>query len=98
MDVRTEYKGVGKLGWFMLKTSTVTSPPSEGEPAGTFDKYWVVHVRSRGKQHEVLLRPKHQRSLKTVSPGVSLLLSYSGISPNTCSGLCDHGRLIHNTA
>ena len=27
-------KGVGKLGWFMSKTYTATSPPREGEPAG----------------------------------------------------------------
>ena len=34
-DTRIEYKGVGKLGWFVSKTSTSTSPPREGEPAGT---------------------------------------------------------------
>ena len=28
-------KGVGKLGWFMSRTQTLTSPPREGEPAGT---------------------------------------------------------------
>ena len=28
-------KGVGKLGWFMSKTSTVASPPREGEPSET---------------------------------------------------------------
>ena len=33
---RTERKGVCKLGWFMCKTKTVTSPPREGELAGTF--------------------------------------------------------------
>ena len=26
---------MGKLGWFMFKTSTVTCPSREGEPAGT---------------------------------------------------------------
>ena len=26
---------MGKLGWFMSKTSTATSPPHEGEPYGT---------------------------------------------------------------
>ena len=26
---------VGKLGWFMSKTQTATSPPREGEPAAT---------------------------------------------------------------
>ena len=25
---------MGKLGWFMSKTSTATSPPREGEPVG----------------------------------------------------------------
>ena len=30
IDTRTEYKGVGKLGWFMS-----TSPPREGESVGT---------------------------------------------------------------
>ena len=34
-DTRTEQKGVGKLGWFVSKTSTAASPPREGEPAGT---------------------------------------------------------------
>ena len=28
-------KGVGKLGWFMPRTQILTSPPCEGEPAGT---------------------------------------------------------------
>ena len=28
-------KGVGKLGWFISRTQTLTSPPREGEPAGT---------------------------------------------------------------
>ena len=27
--------GVGKLGWFMSKTKTATSPSREGEPTGT---------------------------------------------------------------
>ena len=31
-------KRVGKLGWFMSKTKTATSPPREGEPAGTYLK------------------------------------------------------------
>ena len=35
IDTRTESKGVGNLGWFMSKTLTATSPPREGEPAGT---------------------------------------------------------------
>ena len=34
IDTRTEQKGMGKLDWFMSKTSA-TSPPREGEPAGT---------------------------------------------------------------
>ena len=28
-------KGVGKLGWFMSETKTATSPPREGQSAGT---------------------------------------------------------------
>ena len=32
IDTRTEYIGMGKHGWFM---SLSTSPPREGEPAGT---------------------------------------------------------------
>ena len=28
---------MGKLGWFMSKTETTTSPPREGRPAGTED-------------------------------------------------------------
>ena len=32
---KNRVKGVGKLGWFMSKTQTLTSPPREGEPAGT---------------------------------------------------------------
>ena len=36
IDTVTEYeKGVAKLGWFISLTDTVTSPPREGEPAGT---------------------------------------------------------------
>ena len=35
IDIKTEQKAVGKLGWFMSKTLTVTSPPREGEPVGT---------------------------------------------------------------
>ena len=35
-DTRTEGKGVGKFGWFLCRTETVTSPPREGEPAGTY--------------------------------------------------------------
>ena len=34
INVRTQVKGVGNLSWFM---STITSPPLEGEPAGTGD-------------------------------------------------------------
>ena len=34
-DTRIESKGVGKLVWFVSLTQTVTSPPREGEPAGT---------------------------------------------------------------
>ena len=37
IDTRTESKGVGELGGFMLKTSTVASPPREGEPMETED-------------------------------------------------------------
>ena len=33
--IRAKLKGVGKLGWFMSKTSTTTSPRREGEPVGT---------------------------------------------------------------
>ena len=29
---------MGKLGWFMSGTQTLTSPPREGEPAGTADQ------------------------------------------------------------
>ena len=36
IDTRTELKGVGKLGWFMSKTSTATSPPRQGDPEGTY--------------------------------------------------------------
>ena len=32
---KNRIKRVGKLGWFMSKTQTVTSPPRESEPAGT---------------------------------------------------------------
>ena len=44
---------MGKLGWFMSKTRTATSPPSEGEPAGTRkEDYrelvgWLVGVLSQ---------------------------------------------------
>ena len=31
-------KGVGKLSWFMSKPETATSPPREGEIAGTTDE------------------------------------------------------------
>ena len=40
-DTSTEYKGVGKFGEFMSKTQTATSPPREGEPAGTS---WGSHA------------------------------------------------------
>ena len=36
-DTRTEYKGVGRLGWFMSKTQATTSPPREGELMGTMN-------------------------------------------------------------
>ena len=35
IDTRTEYKGVGKLGWFISKTLRATSLSREGESAGT---------------------------------------------------------------
>ena len=35
-------KGVGKLGWFMSRTQTLTSPPREGEPAGTVDHEYTT--------------------------------------------------------
>ena len=35
IETRTDQKGVGKLGWSVKKTETTTSPPHEGEPAGT---------------------------------------------------------------
>ena len=31
-------KRVGKLGWFKSKTQILTSPPREGEPAGTGER------------------------------------------------------------
>ena len=34
----TEQKGVDKFGWFMSKIQIATSPPREGEPAGTNGK------------------------------------------------------------
>ena len=34
-DTKTEWKGVGKFGWFMSKTQIATSPPREGKSAGT---------------------------------------------------------------
>ena len=33
---KNRLKGVGKLGWFMSKTQTATSPPRGGEPTGTY--------------------------------------------------------------
>ena len=47
-------KGVGKLGWFMSLTSTVTSPPLEGELIGTGHKhneYTKVIVKIRQYKH-----------------------------------------------
>ena len=49
---------MGKLGWFISKTWTATSPPCEGEPAGTQKKDWgslmcttilvrAVHTKAR---------------------------------------------------
>ena len=32
---KNRVNGVGKLGWFMSRTQTLTSPPRGGEPAGT---------------------------------------------------------------
>ena len=32
---RIKRSGQGKLSWFTSQTETVTSPPREGEPAGT---------------------------------------------------------------
>ena len=43
-DTRTKWKGVGKLGWFMSKTYTVTSPPRGDVPAGTSILVVVVVV------------------------------------------------------
>ena len=34
-DTRTEQRGMGKLGWFMSKTETTTTPPREGKPTWT---------------------------------------------------------------
>ena len=46
IDTKTEQKGVGKLGWFMSKAQTATSPPREGVPAGTGrgEKLWYAEV------------------------------------------------------
>ena len=44
-DTRTEWKRVGKLGWFMSKTWTATSPPREGEPVGTTKWYSIGITR-----------------------------------------------------
>ena len=33
---------MGKLGWFMSRTQTLTSPPREGEPAGTVDHEYTT--------------------------------------------------------
>ena len=35
---------MGKLGWLMLKTEVATSPPREGEPAGT----WIMATLDEG--------------------------------------------------
>ena len=50
-DTRTQEKGVGKIGWFLSKTSTVTSPPREGEPVGACGmiiyvcNVYCIHIR-----------------------------------------------------
>ena len=50
-DTRTEQKGVGKVGWFMSKTKPATSPPREGELAGTSSTNSKSSVRpERGKR------------------------------------------------
>ena len=43
-------KGVGKLGWFISKTSTATAPPREGEPAGT-TKQGILKTYARNNGH-----------------------------------------------
>ena len=45
IDTRTEQKGVGKLGWFMSKTLTSTSPRRESEPAAT-EKVAIFKLRA----------------------------------------------------
>ena len=44
---------MGKLGWFMSKTSTLTSPPREGGPAGTEIKEGTGIEETRGEKSEI---------------------------------------------
>ena len=37
-----------KLGWFMSKTKTATSPPREGDPAGSTNRGPRRHTGNRG--------------------------------------------------
>ena len=39
---------MGKLGWFVSRTQTFTSPPREGEPAGT-----TVEERERERDKHI---------------------------------------------
>ena len=39
---------MGKLGWFVSRTQTFTSPPREGEPAGT-----AVEERERERDKNI---------------------------------------------
>ncbi|WP_419585540.1 hypothetical protein, partial [Thiolapillus sp.] len=41
---------MGKLGWFISKTSTATAPPREGEPAGT-TKQGILKTYARNNGH-----------------------------------------------
>ena len=34
----------GKVGWFMSKTYTASSPPHEGEPAGTVETKQKIYI------------------------------------------------------
>ena len=49
IDTGAESKRVGKLGWFVSKTSTGTSPPREGEPVGTERKTESIEKRERSR-------------------------------------------------
>ena len=47
---------MGKLGWFMSKTYTLTSPPREGEPVGTdcgWTSLWLLWRSTRVKTLKV---------------------------------------------